>query len=165
MAVEAGKKIARKYLVHYINATPSGTATYERLGEDLEELGIELNPTVDTKKNILGETSTNLTGYEKQASVEPYYAKAGTELFNFLQSIIDDEKTLDDVKTDIVEVHTWEETTEGAYIAYKQDVVIAVKSYGGNTDGYQIPFDIYFVGNKKKGTFTPSDSGGGTWSE
>lgn len=165
MAVEAGNKIARKYLVHYINATPSSTAKYEKLGEDLEELGIELNPTVDTKTNILGETSTNLTGYEKQTSVEPYYAKAGTDLFAFLQSIIDDEKTLDDVKTDIVEVHTWEADTEGAYTAYKQNVVIAVKSYGGSTDGYQIPFDIHFIGAKTKGTFTPADTGGGTWSE
>ena len=52
-------KIERKYLAHYINAAALGAeaASYERLGKDLEEFSPELSAQVDTKKNILGETS------------------------------------------------------------------------------------------------------------
>ena len=156
MAVASGKEIARKYLAHYINVGTSDTPTYELLGEELEELNIEMNPTVNTTTNILGTTKSELTQYEKSASISPYTAVAGTGLFTMLQAIVDEEKTLDDVVTDFVEVHTWEEATVGEYTAYKQNVVIAISSYGGNTDGYQIPFDLHYTGDKIKGTFNPT---------
>ena len=52
-------KIERKYLAHFINAAPLGSEVpvYEQLGTDLEEFRAELSAQVDTKKNILGETS------------------------------------------------------------------------------------------------------------
>lgn len=149
-------KIERKYLAHYINCTPSTTATYERIGRDLEEYSVELNAEVETKKNILGEVSTNISSYEAQGSVEPYYADADTDLFKLLQGIVDNRKTLDDVKTDAVEVHTWEEATGGAYTAYKESVMLEVVSYGGDTTGYQIPFNVHYLGDRVKGTFNPS---------
>ena len=149
-------KIERKYMAHYINATPSAEATYERLGSDLEEYSIEMNAEIETKANILGETSVNLSQYNAQASVEPYYADKDTELFKFLQSIIDNRKALDDVKTDVIEAHTWEEATSGAYTAYKESVIVEVVSYGGDTTGYQIPFNLHYLGNRVKGTFNPS---------
>ena len=68
-------KIERKYLAHFINAAKSNTAVYERLGKDLEEFSPELSAQVDTKKNILGESSILISGYEKTASVEPFYAE------------------------------------------------------------------------------------------
>ena len=119
----AETKIERKYLAHYLNATPSTeTATFEKLGKDLEELSVELGAEVETKKNILGETSVNLKSYEPTASVDPYYAEKGSKLFEFLQSIIDGRLVLDSVKTDYVEVHTWEEATSGKYTAYKESL-------------------------------------------
>ena len=60
-------KIERKYLAHFINTAVSGEAAYERLGKDLEEFSPELAAQVDTKKNILGETSILISGYEKPA--------------------------------------------------------------------------------------------------
>ena len=68
-------KIERKYLAHYINVTPNTESdTYHRLGKDLEEYNVELSPEVNTRKNILGETSTDISSYEVSASVDPYYA-------------------------------------------------------------------------------------------
>ncbi len=150
-------KIERKLMAHYINAKPSsGAAVYERLGSDLEEFNIEMNAEIETKSNILGETSVNLSQYQAQAGVEPYYADKDTELFAFLQDIIDNRKVLDDVKSDVVEVHTWEEATGGAYVAYKESVIVEVTSYGGDTTGYQIPFNLHYLGDRVKGTFNPS---------
>ena len=71
-----------------------------------------------------------------------------------LQEIIDKRLTLDDLKTSVVEVHLWDEgETSGAYVAYKEDVIIEVSSYGGDTTGYQIPFNVHHTGNRVKGTF------------
>ncbi len=146
-------KIERKYLAHYIS---TGENTYERLGKDLEELSPELSAQVETKKNILGETSILISGYEKTAGVEPYYAEAGSALFEKLQSIIDGNLVLDDLKTHVVEVKLWETPEGSAYPAVKEEAYIEITSYGGDTTGYQIPFTLHFTGSKVKGTFDVS---------
>lgn len=152
-------KIERKYLAHYLNAAAHGAekAEYERLGKDLEEFSPEMAAQVDTKKNILGETSVLISSYEKTASVEPYYAESGTALFTRLQAIIDECQVLDQLKADVVEVKLWEGDEEtGEYPASKEDVYIEITSYGGDTTGYQIPFTLHYTGNKVKGTFNVS---------
>lgn len=145
-------KIERKLLAHFIN-TGSTDAAYERLGKDLEEFSPEMSAQVDTKKNIMGETSVLISGYEKTANVEPFYAEAGSALFEKLQAIIDGNLVLDDLKTDVVEVKLWEKVDGSGYPAVKEEAYIEVTSYGGDTTGYQIPFTIHYTGNKVKGTF------------
>ncbi len=150
-------KIERKFLAHFINTAPTdGEAAYERLGKDLEEFSPELSAQVDTKKNILGETSILISSYEKTGAVEPYYAESGSGLFQKLQQIIDSGLVLDELKTDVVEVKLWETAESGAYPATKEEVYIEVTSYGGDTTGYQIPFKLHYTGNKVKGAFNVS---------
>lgn len=149
-------KIKRKYMAHYIDASSTpDTPSYVRLGSDLEEYTVEMNANVETKQNILGENSTNIDGYEPQASVEPYYAVVGDPLHARLQKIVDDRQTLDELKTTVLEVHLWEEdaTKTGSFTAYKEDAIIEVVSYGGDTTGYQIPFNLHHIGNRVKGLF------------
>ena len=77
-------KIERKFLAHFINAAkPGEQASYERLGKDLEEYSVSLSAQVESKKNILGQTSVLISSYEKTAAVEPYYAESGSDLFAF----------------------------------------------------------------------------------
>ena len=154
-------KIERKLMAHFINAAAPGaepvTAAYERLGKDLEEYSPEMSAQVETKKNILGEASILISGYEKTGSVDTFYAEKGSALFTRLQSIIDNQSVLDDLKTDVVEVHMWETASpESTYEAYREDAYIEVTSYGGDTTGYQIPFKLHYTGNRKKGTFNIS---------
>lgn len=150
-------KIERKYLAHFINTAASGEeAVYERLGKDLEEYSPELAAQVDTKKNILGETSILISSYEKTGTVEPYYAENGSGLFARLQEIIDEGLTLDALKADVVEVKLWETAEGTVYPAIKEECYIEVTSYGGDTTGYQIPFTLHYTGNKVKGTFDVS---------
>lgn len=150
-------KIERKYLAHFINTSADAElAGYERLGKDLEEYSPELSAQVDTKKNILGETSVVISGYEKTGAVEPYYAEQGSQLFARLQNIIDNSLVLDELKADVVEVKLWETEENGTYPAIKEEVYIEVTSYGGDTTGYQIPFTLHYTGNKVKGTFDVS---------
>ena len=147
-------KIERKYMAHFLNgAKPGEEAVYERLGQDLEEFAPEMSAQVETKKNILGESSVVISGYEKTAAVEPFYAQAGSTLFNRLQEIIDGDLVLDDLKADVVDVKLWDENENGAYPAVKETVYLEVTSYGGDTTGYQIPFTLHYTGEKVKGSF------------
>ena len=152
-------KIERKYMAHYLNANfanDDGTASYVRLGQDLEEYSPELSANVEKKNNILGNTTVTIDSYQKQGEVSPYYAEKGDPLFEKLQTIIDGDLVLDDLKTDIVEVKLWGEASAGAYPAIKEECYIEVSSYGGDTTGYQIPFNVHYTGVKTKGTFDVS---------
>ena len=108
-------KIERKYMAHFLNAAfGSGTASYCRLGNDLEEYSPELSANVEKKNNILGQTSVTIDSYQKQGEVAPYYAEKNDPLFEKLQAIIDGDLTLDDLKTEIVEVKLWDEASANA---------------------------------------------------
>ena len=149
-------KIARKYLAHYINlACPVLDPEYERLGRDLEEFTPELSPQVERKKNILGERSVIVSGYEKTVVVDPIYGDMDDMLFDKIQSIIDGNLLGDDLRTDVVEVKLWEPSQDGCYRAVRESAYIVVNSYGGDTNGYRISFTLHYVGDKKAGMFNP----------
>ena len=146
-------KIERKYLAHYINVAQEGEAIYERLGQDLESFAPEMSAQVETKRNILGESSVVISGYEKSGAVETYYADSDTGLFDRLQTIVDEDLVLEKLRTDVVEVKLWKPMEDGGYEAIREEAYIAVTSYGGDTTGYQIPFTLHYTGKKVKGLF------------
>ena len=151
-------KIARKYMGHFLDASFMGeTPSLYHLGKDLEEFNVEMNPNGEQKQNILGENTYQLSGYEVSASAEPYYAVVGDALFEKLQHIIDTQATDDTLKTYAYEVHLWETgTSQGTLVAYRQECYVVPTSYGGDTTGYQIPFEVHYVGDKVLGNFTPA---------
>lgn len=151
-------KIARKYMAHFIDSGSlcNGKAEgYERLGKDLEEYNVELNPDTETSKNIIGQTNFKHNGYEVSSEVDTYYAEADSVLSQKLQDIADNRYNDDNCKTKAVEVHMWKEPTTGAYEAYQQECYVVPTSYGGDTSGYQIPFTVNYVGDRVKGTYNP----------
>ena len=84
-------KIDRKYMAHYIDAGSlcgGLTPKYERLGKDLEEYNVELNPDTETSKNILGESTFKHNGYEVSSDADPFYADTTSDLFTALQKTI-----------------------------------------------------------------------------
>lgn len=157
-----GAKVERKYLAHYIDAKfgikasdeETYTPNYIRLGDDLEEYNIELNPDVETVKNIKGEQRTHHNGYEVSSEVDPYYAYEGDPLYEQLSKIANERLTGDACATTVVDVLIKSDgTTEWAY---KEDVIVVPTSMGGDTSGVQIPFSINYNGNRTKGTFNLS---------
>ena len=147
--------IERKYLAHYIDANfGSGEVANYRLGKDIEEYTIELNGEVEKKKNILGEQSVTHKGYEPSSSVETFYPDYDDVLSQKLFDIANERKSGDDVRTTMVDVILKPDGT--VVSAYKEDVVIDVKSLGGATEGVNVPFEIHYAGNRVKGTFDTS---------
>ena len=103
-----------------------------------------------TKKNILGENSTNVKGYEPQGSVDPYYAYSGDPLYEHLASIINDRATGSALETTVVDALF--KTDGSCEWAYRENAIIIPQSIGGE-DGVQIPFEIHYNGGRTKGTF------------
>ena len=148
----ANKQIERKYLIHLLDASFGGTTpNYVILGDDLEEFNEELNPDVEVRKNIRGQTRVVHSGYEVQSEAEPFYARYDEPLGEALLEIANERKTGDATKTTKVDVLTKEDGT--VIWAYKEDVHVIPNSVGGDTSGVQIPFTIYNAGNRVKGTF------------
>ncbi|RDU21939.1 hypothetical protein [Anaerosacchariphilus polymeriproducens] len=144
-------KIERKYLAHFLDSSFGGTTSYIRLGQDLEEYTIELNPDVETTKNILGESSAVVKGYEPSGSVETFYAYEGDALFTQLASIVNNRSTGSSLETTVVDVLV---TSTGTVTwAYREDVLVVPQSIGGDGAGVQIPFEIQYRGNRTAGTF------------
>lgn len=146
--------VERKYLAHFIDAafdTTFAATNYVRLGKDLEEYNEELNPDVETTKNILGEQSVKHNGYEVQADVDPFYYDYDEALAEKIMSIVNERSTGDKCKTSILTVLLDE---EGAVKwAYREDCMVIPTSVGGDTAGIQTPFSVYMAGNRTKGTF------------
>ena len=172
MADEIFGKIERKYMAHYIDtafvpdATNTASPSWYRIGEDLEEYNVDLNPDTEVVKNILGNTKFNHNGYEPTADADPFYARVDDPLFEKLQDIVDKRQQGDQCKTSALEVHMWEDgTTSGSFVAYRQFCYCVPTSYGGDTSGYQIPFTVNYVGDRVKGQFAPDGSGSGTFTK
>lgn len=159
-------KIKRKDLQTFINTTYGSANDYELLGADLEAFLIAMNMNVASVKNILGETSINITQGNKTAAIEPYYADKGTGLFKLLQEMYNQNKELDDLITDVVNVEAWETKDGDNFPAYKDIVKIELVSYGGDPVGLQIPFNLHLTGEKELGAFNPTTKAyiPGSWS-
>ena len=157
-----GDKMERKWLAHYIDSNfGSGTASYIRLGKDLEEYNIELNPDSETIKNILGENNTNDKGYEVSSNVDTFFAREGDALFAHLSDIVNNRSVGSELETTAVDVLV--DSTGTVVWAYRENVLIIPQSIGGDTSGIQIPYQIIYNGSRTSGTwdvstktFTPS---------
>lgn len=153
--------VERKYLAHYLDGKFDMTyaaSEYVRLGKDLEEYNEELNPEVETNRNILGEQSVRHSGYEVSADVDPfYYENYEDTLSNKIMELAMTRAAGDKCKTTMVDVLLKPGATaddEPTVVwAYREDVVIAVNSVGGNTTGIQTPFTVHKAGNRVKGTW------------
>jgi hypothetical protein len=152
-------KADRKYLAHYLDSAFDITYAapkYVRLGKDLEEFTIELNPDVESSKNILGENSVKHKGYEASSDADPVYYEYDDALTEKMMEIAMLRKSGDSCKTTYVEVllKPGEDGAEPTVVrAVREDVFVIPNSYGGDTSGVQVPFSINYAGNRTEGTF------------
>lgn len=150
-------RLERKYMVHLLDASFGGEATnWVRIGKNMEEFNVELNPSTETKEDVTGEVSFVNSGYAPASDAETFYAVIGDPLFEKLQEIADHRYKDDHCKTKSLEVHMWEGDKTDGFVAWQEDCYVTPKSYGGNTSGYQIPYQVDYVGNRVKGLYVPS---------
>jgi hypothetical protein len=149
-------KLNREALKHYLDTTfglDTSSAKFAIIGDDIEEMSVDLNPDTETKKNILGETKTQDNGYEPTIDADPFYADKDNPLYPKLRDIAMDRKKGDECKTLLLEVIV-EDTSAEKHLAYIEEVIVKPQSYGGGTEGVNIPFNIATDGKRTKGYVT-----------
>jgi hypothetical protein len=149
-------KLERKALVHFLDSSfknIASSATWFKVGIDMEELAVNLNPDVATSKNIWGESRVTDNGYEPSIDADPYYANPDEPLYPKLREIAMDRLIGDKCKTLILEVFV-EDTDDEKHLAYVEEVIVKPQSYGGGTSGVNIPYNVAFNGGRKKGYVT-----------
>lgn len=150
----------RKCLVHYVDAAFDITyekTNYQKLGQDLEALDVELNPQVETTRNIWGENSVVFSGYEPSTSVETFYHDASKQLEEKVIELAMARSSGESCKTSYVEALYREGATPAdppeLIRAYREDILLVPTTYGGDTNGVQSPFEIHYCGNRVPGNF------------
>lgn len=146
-------KLNREALAQYLDTTFKGvaeSAVWEIIGDDIEEMSVELNPDTETLKNILGQTKTKDNGYEPTMDADPFYADPEKKLYPMLRDIALQQLKGDACKTLMLEVIV-EDTEDENHLAFVQVVMLKPQSYGGDTAGMNIPFQVSFNGARTKG--------------
>lgn len=162
-------KLNREALAHYLDTTFKLTpesAEFEIIGDDIEEMSMELNPDTETSKNILGQTKTKDNGYEPSMDADPFYADPDKKLYPMLRDIALERKKGDACRTLLLEVII-EDTDAENHLAFVQEVIVKPQSYGGDTGGLNIPFNVSEDGKRTKGYVSASTltSGNPTFTE
>ena len=67
-------------------------------------MSVELNPDIETVKNILGETSVKDNGFEPSVTADPYYANPDDSIYAKIKEIAMKRLKGDACKTKILEV-------------------------------------------------------------
>lgn len=156
-------KLNREALAHYLDTKMNKTAdkassldsgvAWEIIGDDIEEMSVEMNPDTEQTKNILGQTKTTDNGYEPSMEADPFYADPDKKLYPVLRDIALERKKGADCKTLMLEVIV-EDTSKDNYLAFVQEVIVKPNSYGGGTEGVNIPFTVSEDGARVKGYVT-----------
>jgi len=146
-------KLNREALAHYLDssfALKTESASWVILGDDIEEMSVEMNPDTEQLKNILGQTKTRDNGYEPSMDADPFYADPENALYPKLRDICLERKKGDACRTLMLEVIV-EDTSAKNHLAYVQEVMVKPNSYGGDTSGFNIPFTVSEDGERTKG--------------
>lgn len=145
--------LSREALAHYLDysfkQTPA-SATWEILGDDIDDMSVDLNPDTETKKNILGQTKTTDNGYEPSMDADTYYANPDKKLYPKIRDIAMKRLKGADCKTLMLEVLV-EDTSAENHLAYVEEVMVKPQSYGGDTSGVNIPFKVSSDGKRTEG--------------
>ena len=152
-------KLNREAFAHYIDAAWNlnlkdvDKAEFELIGDDIEEMSVEMNPDTSQVKNILGQSRTVDNGFAPTMSADPWYADPDKKIYPKLRDIALEQKKGDERKTLMLEVIV-EDTEASTHLAYVREVKVTPTSYGGGTEGFNIPFNVEFDGGFIKGTVT-----------
>lgn len=152
-------KLKREQLAHYLDTAWNrkvadvDKAVFEILGEDIEDMSVEMNPETTQSKNILGQTKTTDNGFAPTMSADPWYADSESKLYPHMKDIIFEHLKGDERKTLMLEVII-EDTEAETHLAYVREVKVTPNSYGGGTEGFNIPFTVDFDGAWAKGSVT-----------
>lgn len=147
---EGIKKIKRSdLLTTFINTTPDGTQeTWALLGVGVTEYGVAYNPQVEQEQWIIHDNANNdHTSNQKQGDVTQK-CYLGDPVFEYIASCRDKLNC----KTQVLDIDTYNKSTDGGYPAKKQNVTITVSNWAG--ENAECEYNIYYDGDPIEGSVT-----------
>lgn len=132
------------------------------VGDDIDDMSIEMNGSFEENHNILGQTRVTDNGYTPNVSVESYHANPDDKIYPFLKDlalnrksgldakcvfveIVVDKKFVPDPETGVIPTEQWCET-------WAEYCYIEIVSYGGPAgNAMQINYTIHPCGKRVKG--------------
>lgn len=137
---------------------------WTKIGKDTDSLSYELNPDVETTKNVLGETITNHSGFTPELAVDTYYARTEDAIYERLLDMAMNRK-FDEASTaaylmECVLDESLEESKKKTLTgkAWVEDVIVIPQSTGGDLTGFGLPFNVNPNGNRVEGTVSVTDT-------
>lgn len=138
---------------------PSGATLKDMvIGDDIDDLSIEMNGSFEESKNILGQTRVTDSGYTPTINVDSYHANPSDRIYPFLLDLAMNRKSGIDAKCIMVEMiidHTVEWPEEGApdrdewYDTWMEYCYVEIVSYGGAAGGsLPIVYNIHPCGGR-----------------
>lgn len=118
------------------------------IGKDTDSMSTSMNPDIDTKQNVLGETITEHKGFKPELAVDSYAARTEDSIYEPLLDITmnrkyDEESTsaylLESVLDEAV-VESDNKTLLGQ--GWMEEVTVVPQEYGGGTEAFGIPFNV-----------------------
>jgi len=153
--------LKRSHLRHLIDSTfglTLASAVWYTIGKHIDDMSMNLNPTITTIKNILDETEIIDEGNEPSMEAGTIYLNPGDSIYEKLKTMIMERQTGDECRTYLMEILI--DKTTGPYDAWVEECIVKVQSYGGGQGGVNAPITITPCGNRKKGTAAYAD---GAW--
>lgn len=133
------------------------------LGKDADSMTTAMNPDIETKQNVIGETITDHKGFKPELAVDSYAARTEDSIYENMLDITmnrkDDEAStsaflLEGVLDEAV-VESDNKTLTGK--GWMEEVTVVPQEYGGGMEGFGIPFNVSPKGGgRTKGTVSVS---------
>lgn len=130
--------------------------TLEIIGKGIEEASISPSAEIESVTDILGNTETTLSSYEKTTDLDPIYLEGGNKFSEWLDTLEETDAILDDAVGTFVVVKLYKTTEETKYVAWEQQAVVELTGFGGDTKGVNLPCTLHWIGERTMGTFDPS---------
>lgn len=130
--------------------------TLEIIGKGIEEASISPSAEIESVTDILGNTETTLSSYEKTTDLDPIYLEGGNKFSEWLDTLEETDAILDDAVGTFVVVKLYKTTEETKYVAWEQQAVVELTGFGGDTKGVNLPCTLHWIGERTMGTFNPS---------
>lgn len=88
--------------------------------------------------------------------MDPIYVEGGNKFSEWLDNLEETNAILDDAVGTFVVVKMYKTTEESKYVAWKQQAVVELTGFGGDTKGVNAPCTLHWIGERTMGTFDPS---------
>lgn len=158
------EKITREQFVSYLNTTPkTETEKWSLIGVGITGYGLAYNPQVTTEKWIINKNATSsVDSYQIQGEVSQKCYK-GDPVFEFINELRRTAGIGSKSETQVLDIDTYDETTENNFKATKYNCTIAITNY--MSEEAVIEYSIYYNGDPVLGTVTLDTQGKPTFTE